>query len=181
MTDLDEFAAFVAQLPVFDYKIIPTESISVYPKVRYICKEECRRFGTTWACPPAVGTLEQCEKKIRDYPRALLFSSAAEITDLLNLQEMLQTRKEHEGITNEIGAFFRNHGYDVYILSTESCSICKDCTYVSGLPCRHPELMHPCLESHGILVQELAKRYSMEYSLGGSTILWFSLICIRLK
>lgn len=33
-------------------------------RVRTICKQECERYGSTWACPPAVGELSECEKKI---------------------------------------------------------------------------------------------------------------------
>lgn len=39
--------------------------------------------------------------------------------------------------------------------------------------------MHPCLESHGVVVNEIVERESMEYNLGGNTILWFSMVLFR--
>ena len=65
-------------------------------------------------------------------------------------------------------------------LSTESCDLLREhCAYLEGKPCRFPEKMHPCLESHGVVVNELVERHSMEYSLGGNTILWFSMVLFR--
>ena len=39
---------------------------------------------------------------------------------------------------------------EVYGLSTESCAICAHCAWPDG-PCRHPDRMFPCVESHGIV------------------------------
>ena len=63
-------------------------------------------------------------------------------------------------------------------LSTESCDICEECTYPDA-PCRNPHRMHPCLESQGIVVSEIAEREGMEFNLGGNTVLWFSMILFR--
>ena len=46
-------------------------------------------------------------------------------------------------------------------------------------PCRHPEKMHPCLESHGVVAAEIVEEQQMEYNLGGNTILWFSMVLFR--
>ena len=39
--------------------------------------------------------------------------------------------------------------------------------------------MHPCLESYGVVVNEIVEREQMEYNLGVNTILWFSMVLIR--
>jgi predicted metal-binding protein len=92
---------------------------------------------------------------------------------------MLSTRRAHEELTTEIGNYLKGQGYEVFILSTESCDICEKCAYQEGKPCRHPEYMHPCLESHGVVANEIVEREQMEYNLGGNTILWFSLVLFR--
>ena len=101
---------------------------------------------STWACPPAVGTLQECEKKIKSYPQAVFFSSVAEVSDIMNMEEMLSTRRAHEDLTTEVGKYLNREGYETYILSTESCDICGKCAYKEGKPCRYPDRMHPCLE-----------------------------------
>lgn len=179
MPDLERLEAFIAQYPVYEYRILNVSSIGIFERVRTICQTECERYGTTWACPPAVGTIPECEEKIRSYDQALFFSSVAEVSDLLNMDEMLTTRRAHEEITADLGKFLEEQGLEIYILSTESCDICEECTYPKGKPCRFPERMHPCLESHGVMVYELVTKEHMEYELGGNTILWFSLILFR--
>ena len=55
--NIDKFEEYISQFPIYEYRILETEGIHVRERVRTICQEECERFGTTWACPPAVGTL----------------------------------------------------------------------------------------------------------------------------
>ncbi len=172
------FDEFITQYPVFEYRILETSEISVQERVRIVCEKECERYGTTWACPPGTGSLRECQERIHSYRHGLFFSSVAEVSDLFNMEEMLSTRKEHEKLTEEIRDYMKKQGLDCFILSTESCDICPTCTYPDS-PCRYPEKMHPCLESHGVVVMELTEQQQMEYSLGGNSILWFSLILFR--
>ena len=111
--------------------------------------------------------------------QAVFFSSVAEVSDIMNMEEMLSTRRTHEDLTTEVGKYLNKEGYETYILSTESCDICEKCAYKEGKPCRYPDRMHPCLESHGVVVNEIVERESMEYNLGGNTILWFSMVLFR--
>ena len=149
----EKFEDFIAQYPIFEYRLLDTADIKVQERVRTICKQECERYGSTWACPPAVGELPECEKKIHSFPQAIFFSSVAEVSE--------------------------GEGYETFTLSTESCDYCKRCAYLDGKPCRFPEHMHPCLESYGVVVNEIVEREQMEYNLGGNTILWFSMVLIR--
>lgn len=54
---------YLTQFPVFEYQLIESRELFFEPRVRIICQQECERFGTTWACPPGVGTLEECERR----------------------------------------------------------------------------------------------------------------------
>jgi predicted metal-binding protein len=174
-----KFDTFIADYPIFEYRLLKTADITVAPRVREICRKECQRYNTTWACPPAVGTLEECEARIHSYPEAVFFSSVAEVSDLMNMEEMLSTRHAHEKLTDEVRDFLEREGYETLTLSTESCDICEDCAYLHGEPCRFPKRMHPCLESYGVVVSEIVESEQMEYNLGGNTILWFSMVLFR--
>ena len=63
------------------------------------------------------------------------------------------------------------------VLSTEACAICAHCAWPDG-PCRHPERMFPCIESHGILVTELAEKCGLEF-FNGNLVTWFSLLFFK--
>ena len=103
--NIDKFEDFIAQYPIFEYRILNTGDLSVEERVRIVCQQECERYGSTWACPPAVGTLKECEERIRKFGQAVFFSSVAEVSDLMNMQEMLQTRAAHEELTTEVAHF----------------------------------------------------------------------------
>lgn len=176
--NIEKFDEFISQYPIYEYRILDTKDIFARERVRIICQTECQRYGSTWACPPAVGTLEECEAKIKSYSNAVFFSSVAEVSDVLNMEEMLATRQVHEELTTEVGDFLKSEGHEIYILSTESCDICEVCTYPNA-PCRFPEKMHPCVESHGIIVCELAEKYNMEFTLSANQILWFGILFLK--
>lgn len=175
----EKFEEFIAEYPVYEYRLLDPGKLSVAERVRIVCKQECERYGTTWACPPAVGTLDECEERIHRYDRAVFFSSVAEVSDLMNMDEMLSTRDAHEELTTKVAEYLGSEGFETFTLSTESCSICQECAYLDGKPCRYPKRMHPCLESHGVVVSEIVEREHMEYNLGGNTILWFSMVLYR--
>ena len=50
----------LCQLPVSQYAWIDPREIEFSDRVRYVCEHECPMYGTSWACPPAVGTVESC-------------------------------------------------------------------------------------------------------------------------
>ena len=74
MFDTNRFEEFISQYPIYEYRLLDTKGDrSEGSEVRTICREECERYGSTWACPPAVGTLPECEKRIHSYEKANLF------------------------------------------------------------------------------------------------------------
>ena len=54
MAELDtaKFEEFISAYPIYEYRILDTSDLSVETRVRQICKQECERYGSTWACPP---------------------------------------------------------------------------------------------------------------------------------
>ena len=177
MISHEKLEAFICQYPVYQYAFFKPEEIAFSYRVRWICEQECQRFGTTWACPPAVGTVDECKKRCLQYKECFLFSTIAEVSAVINFEETLKTRRAHEEITEAIEQFIREQGSACMALSTESCDICPECAYPNG-PCRFPEKMHPCVESHGILVCELAEKFHMEFTLSPNEILWFGILFI---
>ncbi len=174
----DRIEARLAELPVMQYAFIEIRDLEFEDRVRYICETECSQYGRSWACPPAVGTVEECKKRCFQYREGFVFTTLSEVPDIQDIEQTLATRGSHEEITRKICGFFKDEGEDVMALSTESCAICKTCTYPNG-PCRHPEKMFPCVESYGILVTALAEKYGIEFMNGGNVVTWFSLILLR--
>lgn len=170
--------AQLAELPLAQYEFFGTEELEFTERIRLVCQTECPRFGKSWACPPAVGTVDECKARCLSYPSGLLISTLAEVSDISDMHACLATRPQHEALTREVAELLRKQGAEVYGLSSESCGICEECTYPNA-SCRHPEWMLPCVESHGIVVTALAEKYGVEYQYGGNIVTWFSLLLYR--
>ena len=175
--DKQAVEAQLCQLPISQYAWIDPQTIEFSDRIRYVCEHECPMYGTSWACPPAVGTVAACRERILSYPGALVFTTLSEVDDIADLSAALATRAPHEAVTREALAILKPHVKDVMALSTEACAICEHCAY-PGAPCRHPELMFPCVESHGIIVTALAEKEGIDFY-GGNLVTWFSLLLFR--
>ena len=155
-----------------------TEELTFTERVRRICETECPMYNKSWACSPAVGTVDECRARCLAYPSVLVISTIAEVHDIASIDETLGTRAPHEALTHEVLALVKQAcGGDAMALSTESCAICEKCAWPDA-PCRFPEKMFPCVESNGILVTALADRLDMNF-FNGNLVTWYSLIFYR--
>ena len=167
----------LAALPLAQFGWIETSALTFSDRVRRVCEQECPMYNKTWACPPAVGSVESCRARCLSYPNALYITTLTEVSDIANLEETLATRAPHEAITREALAILTPHVRDTMVLSTEACAICEHCAWPNG-PCRHPEQMFPCVESHAIVVTDLAEREGIDFY-PGNLVTWFSLLLYR--
>ena len=163
----------LAELPLYSYGFFDPRELEFTDRVRWVCEHECPMYGTTWACPPAVGTVEECRKKCMSYPECLMIASVTEVSDISNIDETLATRPAHEKLTNRVRDEMRELGVRPFILSTEACT---RCAYLDGLPCRMPGAMHPCVESQGINVIPLLEKFGLEFQYGENVVTWVSLL-----
>ena len=122
MADFTLLEQQLAQLPLFQYAFVDTAQLVFTERVRAICEQECPRYNKTWACPPAVGTVEQCRQKCLKYQHALVLTTVTEVDDITDWEHTLCTRAPHEAITREAAALVRQQAGDVLVLSTESCA-----------------------------------------------------------
>ncbi len=166
----------LAELPLYIYDFIDPKALEFSERIRWICEHECPMYGKSWACPPGVGSVPECQKKCLSYENCLLISSIVEVEDITNIEETLATRPDHERLTNEVRDIMRQLGVEPYILSTEACTICEQCAILEGKPCRFPEKMHPCVESHGINVVPILEERGLEFQFGANVVTWISLL-----
>ena len=166
----------LAELPLYGYFFIDPKALEFSHRIRWICEHECPMHGRTWACPPGVGSVEACRGRCLSYENCLMISTIVEVSDITDINETLATRPEHEAVTNRVGDILRNLGAEPYILSTEACAECARCAILDGQPCRFPERMHPCVESHGINVIPTLEAHGLEFQFGANIVTWVSLL-----
>ena len=176
MMDREKLEQALSQLPLYVYQFIDPRSLEFSSRIRYICQAECPMYGKSWACPPGVGEVEQCQKRCHSYENCLLIGTITECADISDIEATLLTRAPHEAITNQVGALLQEQGEQVYILSTEACAECDRCAILDGQPCRFPDRMHPCVESHGINLSPTLESLGLDFIYGENVITWYSLI-----
>lgn len=176
MMDMEQLKNQLAQLPLYGYFFINPKELEFSDRIRWICRNECPMYGKTWACPPGVGPVPECQEKCLKYENCLMIVTVTEVNDISDIQETLATRPAHEKITNQVRDLMREQGIRPYILSTEACDICARCAYLDGLPCRLPGKMHPCVESHGINLIPTLEKYGIDFQYGGNVVTWVSLL-----
>ena len=176
MIDYEKIEQSLSELPLYTFFYIDPEKIEFSDRIRYICKTECPMYGKTWACPPAVGEVASCKEKCLGYKKCLVIGTIVEVADIADIKESLDTRFDHEKVTNQVRDLLREEGVQPYILSTEACAICDRCAYLDGLPCRMPGKMHPCVESHGINIIPTLEENGLDFFYGGNIVTWYSLL-----
>ena len=174
--DREKLEQALSELPLYVYEFISPADLEFSERIRWICQHECPMYGQSWACPPGVGSVESCKGKCFSYQNCLMIATITEVTDISDINETLATRPEHEAITNQVRDLMRQQGIDPYILSTEACAECARCAYLDGKPCRFPERMHPCVESHGINVIPVLEENGLEFQFGSNVVTWVSLL-----
>ena len=166
----------LSELPLYIYDFFDPKELEFNSRIRWICENECPMHGKSWACPPGVGSVDCCRQKCLSYDNCLLISTIVEVNDIADMEETLATRPDHEALTNEVSAIMEELGVKPYILSTEACTLCDRCAILDGQPCRFPEKMHPCVESHGINVVPILETRGLEFQFGANVVTWVSLL-----
>lgn len=177
MSIRDEIKQNAVALGVYECGFVNAAEIGVSPMVRTLCeKNACGAYGKTWACPPGVGTIDECALKIHSFTTAFVFSTRHELEDSYDFEGMMEGKKTHETIVPRVVTLFHEHfGNAIKVLSAEGCSRCKTCTYPDA-PCRFPETLHPSIESYGVEVNILAQKAGICYHNGKNTVTYHSCI-----
>ena len=168
--------AQLSELPLYIYDFFDPRELEFSSRIRWICEHECPMYGKSWACPPGVGTVDTCRQVCMAYDHCLLISSIVEVRDIADMEETLATRPDHEALTEQVRELMKAQGVDPFILSTEACTVCDRCAILDGQPCRFPEKMHPCVESHGINVVDVLEKRGLEFQFGANVVTWISLL-----
>ena len=177
MMDMTSLEAALSVLPLYEYFEFTTDELTFSDRIRWICEHECPMYGKSWACPPGVGTVGNCKVKCLGYKKGLCVSTIVEVADISDIDETLATRPDHEAVTEQVAELMKQSGArETYILSTEACAVCDRCAILDGQPCRLPERMHPCVESHGINVVPMLESHGLEFQFGANVVTWISLL-----
>ena len=143
--------------------------------VRGMCAaDKCGAYGKNWTCPPACGTLEQCQKKMNSYHNGLLLQTVGHMTKDIDSRCYRETEKKHNEALRVLWQTIKNHYPEALCLGAGGCRICKKCTYPE--PCRFPDKAMPSMEAYGLFVTQVCKDAGIDYHHGERTITYTACI-----
>lgn len=166
----------ITEIGIYQFGIISTTEIIFEQEIRKMCENNvCRLYGKTWACPPAVGTVEECRQRCCRYTRAMVFNAVYPLENSFDYEGMMRGHSAFKNLCDRLYAAIKPQMQSFLILSNEGCKRCKNCTYPSA-KCRYSEMLFPSLEGFGINVAKLAETANLKYINGDNTVTYFGML-----
>ena len=165
------------ELNIHQFGFMTTDQLSIHRGVRDLCEmNSCGKYGKSWSCPPGVGTLEECRKKIMKYKNVFVYNTKHDLEDSYDFEGMMDGKDAHEEISREVVKYFETLvPGDNLVLSGDGCSRCEKCTYPDA-PCRFQGEVYPTVESYGVEVYKMAETVNVNYINGANTVTYFGCI-----
>jgi len=162
----------LASAGVYEYAFVDPKSVECLPELRKYCEENtCKSYGASWACPPAVGTVDECRETLHGFDNMMVFTGKYEC-DAYDFNSYKEALDDFKDVTDRVEALFETVIGEKLFLTNEGCSRCKACTYPQKA-CRFPERLHPSMEGFGIWVSSLARQAGVAYNNSPNTVTYF--------
>ena len=160
---------------------VDTGRLTYEEEIRRICEgNSCRNYGASWACPPAVGTLDACRKQCGQYSHMLLFNRKYPLEDPFDYDGMVGALRDFKARVEALDGALVPWIGERLMLSNEGCGRCSRCTYPDS-PCRFPDRLYPSIEGYGFNIGRLAREAGTHSHFGPGTVTYFGAILFGLK
>ncbi|WP_010261768.1 DUF2284 domain-containing protein [Treponema primitia] len=159
--------------------LLDVDVIRVREEVRDACAvNKCKAYDANWACPPACGTLAECDSTMHKFKRGVLFQTTGVLEDALDYESMELASEEHRKHLEEFTDKVRKLYPGCVILGAGGCKRCEKCTWPDN-PCRFPEKMVSSMEAFGLVVSDVCKDNNLPYYYGPNTLTYTG--CVLLE
>lgn len=149
---------------------IDTSDVCVAQWVQLKCKFGCRKFGTSWCCPPETPPPEQTRALLNEYRKALLLIVSTKKVEFY--RENHQKRRKQVNMWKGAVALERQlfllGYYKAFALVSENCALCKECAYPKE--CRFPTDRRPSIESLSIDVFQTLKNVGRPFKIAKEVV-----------
>lgn len=178
---LDEPAVRRLAVEELGFSIIsPLDPATLEPlqSVREMCNSgRCRMVNQQWTCPPACGTLDELDSRLKSYTRGYLLQHIGQLDDDFDFETMQETEAEHQDQFLRFFAHLQAQSPDLFPMTAGACRLCASCTYPE-VPCRFPDLAFPSMEAAGLFVSQVCERNGVKYYYGPRTIAFTSCLLL---
>ena len=137
--------------------------------VREMCKANtCGAYGENWMCPPACGSLEQCQASMHGFTRGILLQTIGYMQKPIDSRCYLETERRHMARFYALVELFREQYPEALCLGAGGCRVCKQCAYPE--PCRFPQKAVSSMEAYGLFVTQVCRDAGVPYHHGDRTV-----------
>ena len=172
-SDYEKLAKMAEECGFNGYAPLEMKTIIKHPEVRDSCaKNACHAYDTSWSCPPACGSVDECYDEMMSFDYGILIQTHGELEDAMDYESMMEIAEEH---AEHVRAFVEKaKAYQPGCLVLGGvCSLCKKCTYPDA-PCRFPDKRFSSMEAYGMFVSEVCKKNELQYYYGPNTLAYCS-------
>ena len=171
---MDTLLSCIQSIGFEDVGSCPASALRVDPHVRDMCNaDQCRQYGTNWACPPACGDIETFQQIFQSYDHCILFQTVSKLDDEFDFEAMMAVSDIHKDRVFKLARALNSQPIPAQIFSAGSCTLCPSCTYPTD-PCRLPEKRLVSMEAAGLNVTQCCKAANLSYNHGPNTITYTS-------
>ncbi len=172
LMQLAKEAGFTASAP------LNMDALIFRQEVRDMCSaDQCRSYGRSWSCPPAVGSLEHSAEIAGRYHRGIIVQTTGQMRREIDYHSIFKYNDQHvrnfASYARQVRTFFPG----CLPMGAGACSICRKCTYPDRL-CRHPDKLIISMEAYGLVVNDVCKASGLEYNYGDRTMTFTSCILL---
>ena len=145
------------------------QSLSAREDVRAMCAaDKCGAYNKNWTCPPACGTLAECQQRMHRYGKGILLQSVGRMTKTVDSKCYRETEQRHMRNFYAFAEELRKQYPDALCLGAGGCRVCKQCAYPES--CRFPEKAMSSMEGYGLFVTQVCRDAGVPYHYGERTI-----------
>lgn len=93
---LDSFCKLARKIGFDEAKPLKVAMLKPMDSVRDMCAEDkCRAYQKNWTCPPAIGTLEECEARMQCYSYGILLQTVGHLQKRIDSRTIRDTERRH--------------------------------------------------------------------------------------
>ena len=157
---------------------LDTATIIIRREVRDACAaDKCRSYGKNWACPPAIGSLEEGEKRIRTFSTGLILQTTGTLEDPFDYESITRIGELHNANLRAFREKLELHTLPWLLLGAGGCKNCEPC-HCPHSPCPTPEKMIISMEAMGMVVSELCTANDIPYYYGPNTLTFVGCVLV---
>lgn len=177
---MDTLCALALEIGFDKAKPLDPATLMPMAAVREMCAaDKCRAYGKNWTCPPACGTLAECEAQMHAFRQGILLQTVGKLRKAIDSRTMADMERRHSEYFRAFSDRVRELYPDALCLGAGGCRVCRVCSYPE--PCRFPGKALSSMEGYGLFVTQVCRDNGLPYHHGDGTITYTACVLFGRK